>query len=672
MNPSRAVLWILALALFGPLAACSSTSKSSSTDGRLMAGAEEEPDVLHLTTKEVVRGKVQSLTPMVILEREDGKMQQISPGAVYSIEYSKESYARLFMPMRPAPAAPAATAFSSWYPRSNSNVDVKLNEIDWSYEHPFSGDNSCVGSQIADSYKKHPEFPLFCPPGGKIVLEDFRKRDYHAHFLPSGLFQPKEPGAGLTIPLPEKDLPEAVAFVSPAMRNEAGDDQKHQSWMPSDALYALLRSSDQADAVLGRQPFAGGKALKTPFGDLWAFGLPKDRDTWYLYLQDSPAHAHSKVLGKIFAGFGSTLLKANLAINVQLPDGTLTGRVLVLPNPDAAADGPAIVALYTGTETDPAPFASVALPPRENIVTPTQPPATKADVMIQHYEIAKEVPQSIVIAYGTGRPTSGVTLIDRPLTPDTADQQIKLDFSSDAAETFPKVLWLAERRTYAWSLTGGRLVTGPAILLPAPTKQRLTTYKWAPPISHVLPILFKGPAVQTAAVSGPGSNAVAPIVGGMANGLIHDAMLRESGGSGYNPAIPIQNPGNGGNNGGGSSNTSVVNITVPPPGPGSVSGFSAPSSSFGGYTPPVSSGLNYSGPGAGQNMLIGSGGAMQIGGSIDQAGNYYNTSGQQTWNNQANTNAYYQNALGGSSQGGDLGVDQGGQATYGIRRTSRP
>lgn len=159
----------------------------------------------------------------------------------------------------------------------------------------------------------------------------------------------------------------------------------------------------------------------------------------------------------------------------------------------------------------------------------------------------------------------------------------------------------------------------------------------------------------------------------MANGLIHDAMLRESGGSGY-PAIPIQNPGSGGNNGGGSSNTSVVNITVPPPGPGSVSGFSAPSSSFGGYTPPTG-GLNYnSGTGAAGPLLIGSGGAMQVNGSTDNAGNYYNTQGQQTWNSQQNTNAYYQNALGGSSQGSGMSfTDPNMQGiSVPVRRRSSP
>lgn len=673
MFRSRAVRVASFLLLLAPLGACSTSGRASSADGGRMMAGEDEPDVVHMTTKETIRGKVRNLSPMVIVEREDGKIQQISPGAVYSIEYSKESYTRLFTPMQPAPKPRETVAYGTWYARTSPNTPVDTTEVTWFHSHAFTGPESCVGTSIAESYEKIPEFPLFVSPGGKVTLDDYRKRDYHAHVFPNGAAVPADHGAGLSIAVPEKDLPTAMAFVSPCVKMESKEGTAaHASWMPSEVIYTTIKTIDQAEPTLSRQPFAGGKAVKTRMGDLWAFALCKDRATFYLYLVDDQKRSHSKIMKNIYAGFGNTLLQANVALNVEASDGTVTSRVLVLPNPDASADGDVMITLYIGPEADPTPIASVAVPPREIIVSPMQPPATKAMISVQHYGVVKQVPQSIVLAYGTGRPTSDVTMIQRDLTPEKADEQINVDLSSQPAESFPKVLWLAQRRTYTWSTGGGRLIVGPPANLPPPQKQSLTNYKWAEPISHVLPVLFRGNAPQTAPATG---NAMAPLVGGMANGLIRDAMLRESGGNGYNPPLPIQSPGAGGNSGGGSSNTSIVNITVPPPGPGSVSGFSAPSggySSGGGYTPPTG-GLNYnSGTGSAGPLLIGSGGAMQVGGSVDNAGNYYNTQGQQTYNNQQNTNAYYTNLLGGG-QGG-VTVDQFGNPIMNTntRRRSSP
>jgi hypothetical protein len=635
---------------------------------------EEEQDVVHLTTKEVIRGKVRATSPVYIIEKEDGRLTQVAPGAVYSVDWSRDSFMRLNAPMKPAPASTQPVAFSSWFARATPNATAEGKEVTWQFGHSFSGPESCVGSSIAESYEKAPEFPLFVIPGGKVTLDDYRGRDYHAHLFPAGLVSPQDHATGLSIPIPDKDLPGAIAFVSPCMemKSESGGTQ-HASWMPSEVIYSLVKTADQAEPTLSRQPFAGGKAITTPLGDLWAFSLPKDRSTFYLYLVDGPKRSHSDIMKKIYAGFGNTILTANVAINVETPDGKVTSRVLVLPNPDASADGDVSVTLYTGKPTDPTPLASVAVPPREIVVTPMQPPATKALITVQHYGVVKQVPQSIMIAYGTGRPTTGVTMIQRELTPEKADEQISVDLSGDPAESFPKVLWLAQRRTYAWASGGGRLVFGPPADQPALQKRTLTNYKQADSISHVLPILFRGNATQTSAATGRGADAMAPIVGGMANGLLHDAMTRESGGTPFIPVTPINNPSPGGNSGGGSSNTSVVNITVPPPGPGSVSGFSAPSSSMSsGYTPPMGGTYYSSGTGAAGPMLMGSGGAMQVNGSVDGAGNYYNTQGQQTWNNQANTNAYYQNALNGGGQGGNLGVDGSGNPTYNLRRSSAP
>src|SRR5579883_3009198 len=197
MVPSRAVRTAAFMALVVTLGACSASSKSPSPDGNGLMAGEDEPDVVHMTTKETIRGKVRNLSPMVIVEREDGRIQQISPGAVYSIEYSKESYARLFTPMRPAPSPTKPTAFSSWYPRSSPNAAVDTTEVTWFHAHSFNGPESCVGASIADAYEKVPEFPLFVSPGGKVTLDDGRQRDYHAHLFPTGAAIPADHGAGL-------------------------------------------------------------------------------------------------------------------------------------------------------------------------------------------------------------------------------------------------------------------------------------------------------------------------------------------------------------------------------------------------------------------------------------------------------------------------------------------
>jgi hypothetical protein len=106
---------------------------------------------------------------------------------------------------------------------------------------------------------------------------------------------------------------------------------------------------------------------------------------------------------------------------------------------------------------------------------PSKASSMKADVLVSHYEVSGSVPQSVVLAYGVGRPTKDVTLVSRDLTPKEPDQILKIDLSSLPEERFPAVVWLYQRRSFAWKTTGGYLP--PVALSPAPPRVELKLSK---------------------------------------------------------------------------------------------------------------------------------------------------------------------------------------------------
>src|SRR4030095_7907127 len=117
------------------------------------------------------------------------------------------------------------------------------------------------------------------------------------------------------------------------------------------------------------------------------------------------------------------------------------------------------------------------------------------------------------------------------LSPQEPDQIVKIDVSSLPEERFPAVVWLYQRRTFAWKTTGGYLA--PAAERPAPPARReakLAKVKQSEAIPHVIPLLFTGPKAATGGGAARGWEPAAGVAGGMASALMREALGRESGG----------------------------------------------------------------------------------------------------------------------------------------------
>ena len=623
------------------LGACSGSSKSAEPRP---GGSREADDVVRLTNGDVVRGRIVEETASHVVVERDDSVSSHPRGTVYGIEYAKDRYRERAQPLRAAEApAPSTRPATSWYPRADARERVDQTEVLWFDGHAFA---DCLGPQLSKSFQDFPDLRLFAEPGGRIVLHDPRQWGYHAHLSPSGFARPTgKPGLSLDVPKEDAALPEAVAFVSPAQEMKAGENGERTSYAVPDAVYAVIRPLSSADALLAGQPFAGGKPAETRNGTMWAFALPRSSRQFFVYLLD-PAKKHGESLKSAFAAYGDTVLAADLAIDMVAADGVTVGRVLVVPFPDGlSADGPAPepVMVYTGPAQDPTRIAAVPLPPRQSIQVPPKAPSTQATVLLSHYEVAASVPQSIVVAHGTGRPTKDVTLASRELTPAQPDEVVKIDLSSLPEDRFPAVCWFYQRRTFAWRATGGHLPrVAPLLVPPDGGPRKLERVKKSDPIPHVLPILFQGPKVD---LSRPGADPAAGIAGGMASGLMQDALAREAGGSfpalSLNPSASLARGG-----GGDVINQTYLNVIVPPPSgvTGGVSGGSAA-----GY--PVGPAL-YTQPGYNSNVGYLRGGPSSplnyTTGTRDPSGNYYNPQGQQTFNNAAAAQQYYGNAGSGS------------------------
>jgi hypothetical protein len=540
-----------------------------------MAG-DTAADTIYLTNREVVKGRILSETSTDVTVEKEDTVAVINRGAIYNIEYSKDSYARKSAPpLQPSEPLAQRRPASTWFPRASANQAVNQTEITWSNDHEIK---SCIGPALADAFQRFPEIRLFVPPGGKVTFHDNRKWGYHAHVAGKGLLK-SEGRPGLTIPVPqhEGEIPEAVTFVSPSQEMKTADGAERSSYAIPDAIHAILKPLSQAQATLGVQPFAGGRPSKTRNGELWAFGLPRNASTWYLFLQDDAAGSHAKLIGGTFAAFGDTVLAPDNVIDVQTADGAVAGRVLVLPYPEeAGADGAAAVTVCTGPREDPSMLVTLPLPPRQVVVSPHSPPALKADVWVQHYDVSNAVPQNLVVAHGTGRPTADVTIQARELTPDTPDERIKLDFTSKKEESFPLVAWIYARRTYAWKTSGGYLPAVAPLAVPVgPELQKLVRVKYSLPLSHVLPLYFQGPKPFSAE---PASRGVDPSTGmavGMSSALVHDAIGRQGGNLTQNIAPSAVSQAQA--QGGGFNNTTNVTVVIPPQtgGIGGVPGFGA-------------------------------------------------------------------------------------------------
>ncbi len=552
------------------LAACAGGSGSavspSGGGADRRAEAQSSPDVVRLTSGEVVRGRVvEENGRQVVVERDD-RVSMYPRSAVSGIDYSKDGFRARSERLRP-PEAPAGSVppTSSWYPRTDAREVVRQDEVLWYDKHALG---ECMGPVLAESLRKFPEIRLFAVPGGRIVLHDPRKWGYHAHVFPGEQLEKPAGRPGLAIALPgnEANLPEAVAFVSPAQEIRSLEAPGRTSYALPDALYAVIVPAGQADGMLAVQPFAGGRPVSTPNGSLWAFALPRNSSHFLLYLLDAERR-HGQILKSAFAAYGDTVLAADLMIDVEASDGAVVSRVLLVPFPDGlSADGPAPEPLVvcSGPTHDPTVVAAVAVPPRQAVQLPARPPSTRADVLVSHYEVVSAVPQSLVIAHGTGRPTAGVSIMERELTPGTADELVKIDLSSLPEERFPAVAWFYHRRTFAWKAAGGFLPPAAGQQLPVPAEVKLARVKRGDLIPHVLPILFQGPRPRPA--SAGGGEAAAGVAGGMSGALVQDALAREAGRSlanmtaSLNPSASLAPSG-----GAGQGMTSVTNVYISSP-----------------------------------------------------------------------------------------------------------
>jgi hypothetical protein len=538
-------------------AACSTPARGpASTSGS--GDAADGPDRIRLVTGETVEGRiVEDGSRQVLLERET-VVSAYPRSAIFSIDYAKSRWQERRAPLQstapsPDPARPATT----WLPRTDPGEPIRETEVLFHDTHPFS---ECVGPALAKAHQDLPDLRLFAEPGGRLVLHDPKQWGYHAH-LPGGVLRipTGKPGLSVDLPREEAALPDWISFVSPAQEIRAGDGEGRGSYAIPDALTAAVKPLSAADPLLAVQPFAGGKPAATPNGTLWAFTLPRNSRQFIVYLLD-PSRRHGEILKAAYAGYGDTILAADLLIDVLGADGLTLGRVLVVPYPDnVSADGPARepLTVYAGPVQDPTAITTLALPPRETLQLPAKAASLRAEVLVSHYDVSASIPQAIVLAHGLGRPTGDVALVARALTPKDPDEIVRLDVSSLPEERFPTVAWLYQRRTFVWKTTGGYLPPVAAAEVPPRREVPLAKVRRSEGIPHVIPLLFTGtrPPAAVSPVLGP----AAQVAGGMASGLLHDAFVHGGPSLTQNiaPATPASQSG-------AVSNVTYVYISSPP------------------------------------------------------------------------------------------------------------
>lgn len=541
-------------------------------------------------------------------------------------------------PVATAPA-PAALA-SSWIPRHYASEKVDCSPV--LFVGTVSAEET-IGKEILKDLRDHPDLLLFAPRGGRIVLHDPEKRyGWRAHSWPAPAgqkdrFLPATEDPDFVFSLPEKagDFPDQVIFAgtSAEFKNTEGVS-KSASYVPGATESIILRQGDQAEAMLARQKYAGGRPQETPYHSFaWIYALPKGISEWYAVYLDVSGKS-SEMLRASTLGYAEGEVIPDYVMDIESAKGTLLGRVWVLPNLPISADGPAPrqVGIYSGKGKDFQHVAWIKVPARMSLEGPQAPPATTARLLLSAYDVNAKGPETLSVAYGTGRPTSGVTLVSRPLDPKNSDELVKIDASAAAATglEWPVVYWLSARRTTEHDLTGGMLRRGPLLDLLPETPVRQFRFKIRNPkdAPHLVPIKFLGPKLPpppgSGVAAGPG------VASGLGGGFMADALGREAGSatSSLLQQSPAQAPLSGAD-----SVQSNVNVNVyPVQSPAGTSGV-------GMSGPP--SGLYLNNYGSSGTPLFAPGAPMSPAGAVDANGNYYNTQGQQLWNNQAATQQYY-------------------------------
>jgi hypothetical protein len=555
------------------LAACTIPS-SGAPAGAAAPPAAEPPapgqDALRLTTGEVVRGRILEETPRSVTIDRGDYTSTYPRTAIASIDATKQ---------RPLPTPPLAPDGgpgpllfppTSWLPPKGEHDPVEHTEVLFHDTHEPA---DCLGPDLARAGQELPDAVIFADPGGQVRVLDPKKWGYHAHLAPKLLRVPvAKPGLTIEVPKDEARLPEWMVVASPAQEiqvtasEEGGKPAIRSSYAIPDALHLRLRPLSAAGGMLSAQPFSLGKPAPTPNGTMWAFTLPRNHRQFLVYLLDPDAR-HGQILNASYAGYGETLLAADLIVDTVGADGITRGRLMVLPYPDGvSADGPGLEALtiYAGPLGDPTTILKLALPPREAVQVPVRAASTRADLLVSHYDVSRSIPQSIILAHGTGRPTQGVTMVSRELTAESPDEVVKIDLSSLPEERFPAVAWLYQRRAFLWRLTSGALPQQtPPTSIPSGRPSRLKKVKRHESIAHLLPLVFTGPKPLS---SGSGASDVgAGVAGGMANAILRESLSRSgsSGGGGAPLAIPSGSSSAGGSGEPQISNVTYVYITAP-------------------------------------------------------------------------------------------------------------
>jgi hypothetical protein len=661
MSTLRVCSVLATLALLG---ACTTTGRGAAPHAG-NGDARDAQDTVRLTNGDVVQGRIlEDSGRQIVIDRET-VVSAYPRSAIFSIDYAKRA-APLQMPESVPDATRPAT---TWIPRTDPRDPLQQTEVLFHDTHAVV---DCLGSALAKTHQELPDLRLFVEPGGKILLHDPKQWGYHAHLSGGALRIPAgKPGLTIDMAKDEAALPESVAFVSPAQEIKAGEGEGRSSYALPDAVFAALKPLSVAEALLSVQPFAGGKPATTPNGSLWAFTLPRNARQFFVYLFD-PTRKHGEILKASYIAFGETIFAADLMIDVVGVDGLTLGRVLVVPFPEnLSADGPARepLTIFAGPLKDPTAITTLALPPREAIQLPTKAAATKADVLVSHYEVSNSVPQAVVLAHGLGRPNKDVTIVTRELTPADPDLIAKIDVSALPEERFPAVAWLYQRRSYIWKTTGGYLPRVPVAEIPPRREARLVKVRKSDAIPHVIPLLFVGPKPRPAVERG--IDPAAQIAGGMASGLLREGLSRGSNMTQTITPAPAAESA-GASEKGSVSNVTYVYITSPPHTPGS---DLAPQSSQPNGSNGTLYGQHYNSWGTGGRMFAAPGSAgtgpggfvMQPVGSQDMmTGATYGTGGGVIYNPQTGTTS----DAGAPDRPANMGYNVGGVVVP-IRRVQR-
>jgi hypothetical protein len=245
---------------------------------------------------------------------------------------------------------PASTArpSSTWLPRTDPRETVQQTEVLF---HDAHGLADCVGPTLAQAHQELPDLRLFVEPGGGSSSRTRSSGAIHAHLPAARSGSRPASRASRSISRGTRaEMPESIAFVSPAQEIRAGDGEARTSYALPDSVFAAIKPLSAAEGLLAVQPFAGGRPTSTPNGTMWAFTLPRNSRQFFVYLLD-PSRNHGDILKGSYVGFGETILAADLIVDRGrrgwIDDRADPGRALP-PIRSARTAPPGALVVYAG------------------------------------------------------------------------------------------------------------------------------------------------------------------------------------------------------------------------------------------------------------------------------------------------------------------------------------